>query len=277
MEIGIFSPILVDPLINALVAIYQVLYFLHIPGALGFSIILLTVLIKFIMYPLTAAQINASHEMMKIQPLMKKLKEKYKNDPKRLQQEQMALFKQHGVNPVAGCLPSLIQIVILVFGFYPVILKIVSLKAEDTLSTINHIIYFDLIKLTHVWDTNFFGVELGATPASLMGSMLIVAILIPVVTAVLQFIQTKMMMPDLPDQKENKTNTAPTPDFSQVFQKQMLYMIPFIIGFVSFQFAIGLSLYWNTFTIFGIIQQYKLQGLGGMAGWVERLRMKTKI
>jgi YidC/Oxa1 family membrane protein insertase len=275
MEIGIFSTLLVDPLVNALVAIYQVLYYLHIPGALGFSIILLTVLIKFIMYPLTAAQINASHSMLKIQPLMKKLKEKYKKDPKRLQQEQMALFKEHGVNPIAGCLPSLVQIVILVFGFYPVILKIVNLKPKDTLSTINHIVYFDPIKLTHIWDTNFFGVQLGATPASLMSSMAVVAILIPVVTATLQFLQTKMMMAT-PDQKESKSKNE-APDFSQVFQKQMLYMIPFIIGFVSFQFAIGLSLYWNTFTIFGIIQQYKLQGLGGLAGWVDRLRMKTKI
>lgn len=227
------------------------------------------------MYPLTAAQIKASHEMMKIQPLMNKLKEKYKKDPKRLQQEQMALFKEHGVNPVAGCLPSLIQIVILVFGFYPVILKIVNLKPKDTLSTINHIIYFDPIKLTHLWDTNFFGVALGATPTSLMSSMVVIAILIPVATATLQFIQTKMMMA-APAQKEIKSKTD-APDFSQVFQKQMLYMVPFIIGFVSFRFAIGLSLYWNTFTIFGIIQQYKLQGLGGLATWVERLRIKTKI
>ena len=137
------------------------------------------------MYPLTAAQIKTSHEMMKIQPLMNKLKEKYKKDPKRLQQEQMALFKEHGVNPVAGCLPSLVQIVILVFGFYPVILKIVKLKPKDTISTINHIVYFDPIKLSHVWDTNFFGVALGSTPAELMKSMIVVAILIPVITAAL--------------------------------------------------------------------------------------------
>ena len=134
----IFNTLLVHPLINALVAIYQALYYLHVPGALGLSIILLTVLIRFIMYPLTVAQIKTSQEMMKIQPLINKLKEKYKKDPKRLQQEQMALFKEHGVNPVAGCLPSLVQIVILVFGFYPVILKIVNLKPKDTLSTINH-------------------------------------------------------------------------------------------------------------------------------------------
>ena len=85
------------------------------------------------------------------------------------------------------------------------------------------------------------------------------------------------MMAKAPTQNEIKTKSDAPPDFSQVFQKQMLYMVPFIIGFVSFQFAIGLSLYWNTFTIFGIIQQYKMQGLGGLSGWVERLRMQTKI
>ena len=76
----IFNTLLVYPLINALVAIYQVLYNFHIPGALGLSIILLTVLIKLIMYPLTTAQINTSQEMIKLQPLMNKLKEKYNKE-----------------------------------------------------------------------------------------------------------------------------------------------------------------------------------------------------
>ena len=227
------------------------------------------------MYPLTTAQINTSQEMIKLQPLMNKLKEKYKKDPKRLQQEQMALFKEHGVNPTAGCLPSIIQIVILVFGFYPAILKIVDLKPKETISMINHIAYFDFLKLNHIWDTNFFGIPLGATPAGLMKSMAIVAILIPVITAVLQFIQTKMMMPEASAQKEIKPKSD-APDFSQVFQKQMLYMMPLIIGFVSFQFAIGLSLYWNTFTVFGIIQQYKVQGLGGLSNWVKHLKVQAK-
>lgn len=271
----LFNIILVYPLINALVAIYQVLYYFHIPGALGLSIILLTVLVKYIMYPLTVAQIKTSAEMMKMQPLMSKLKEKYKKDPKRLQQEQMELFKKHGVNPAAGCLPSLIQIVILVFGFYPMILKIVDLKAKDTISTINDIVYFDFIKLNHVWDRNFFGLDLGAKPSDLMSSMVLVAILIPVVTALLQFVQTKMMMPE--DSVEEKSKPkSDAPDFSKVFQKQMLYMSPLLIGFVSFNFAIGLSLYWNTFTIFGIIQQYKIQGWGGASSWIERLNLQKK-
>ena len=271
----IFNTLLVHPLINALVAIYQALYYLHVPGALGLSIILLTVLIRFIMYPLTVAQIKTSQEMMKIQPLINKLKEKYKKDPKRLQQEQMALFKEHGVNPAAGCLPSLIQIVILVFGFYPAILKIFALKPKETVSAINHIVYFDPIRLTHIWDTNFFGIPLGAMPADLMKSMAIVAILIPVITAVLTFIQTKMMMPEAPIEKAVKPKSG-TPDFSQAIQKQMLYMSPLLIGFVSFRFAIGLSLYWNTFTIFGIIQQYKVQGLGGLASWAKYLNIQGK-
>ncbi len=271
----IFNTLLVHPLINALVVIYQTLYHLGIPGALGLSIILLTILIRFIMYPLTVAQIKTSQEMMKIQPLISKLKEKYKKDPKRLQQEQMALFKEHGVNPAAGCLPSLIQIVILVFGFYPAILKIFALKPKETISTINHIAYFDQIKLTHVWDTNFFGIPLGATPTELMKSIVVIAILIPVITAVLQLIQTKMMMPETPVKKELKPKSS-SPDFSQALQKQMLYMSPLLIGFVSFRFAIGLSLYWNTFTIFGIIQQYKVQGLGGVSSWLKHLGLQTK-
>jgi YidC/Oxa1 family membrane protein insertase len=266
----IFETLLVHPLINILVAIYQALTYLHIPGALGFAIILSTVLLRLVLYPFTVAQIKTSKKMTDIQPHMNRLKEKHKGDPKRLQQEQMALFKEHGVNPAAGCLPSLIQIVILLFGFYPAIQKIIALKPQETMSIINKTVYFDFLKLNHAWDTSFFGLALGKTPADLIKTAGFLIILIPIITGILTFIQTKMMMPAT---KPNEVSVKPKndqPDFSQALQSQMLYMSPVIIGIVSWKFAIGLSLYWNTYSIFGIIQQYQIQGLGGLASWLKR-------
>lgn len=207
--------------------------------------------------------------MQQIQPHMNNLKEKHKGDAKRLQQEQMALFKEHGVNPAAGCLPSLVQIVILIFGFYPAIQKVINLKPKETISVINNMLYFDFMKLNHVWDTNFFGLALGKTPGDLFKTVGFLIILIPVITALLQFIQTKMTI--IPAAEEKNVNAKKKePDFAQTMQTQMLYMTPVIIGVVSYQFAIGLSLYWNTYTIFGIIQQYQLQGLGGLSSWLKR-------
>lgn len=267
----IFNTLLVYPLINVLVAIYQGLTYFHIPNALGFSIILITVLIRFVLYPFTVSQLKASQKMQKIQPHMNRLKEKHKGDAKRLQQEQMALFKEHGVNPAAGCVPSLVQIVILIFGFYPAIQKVINLKPKETISVINKILYFDFMKLNHAWDTNFFGFPLGKTPADLFKAVGLLIILIPVLTALLQFIQTKMTIVPPAEETEIKEKKK-EPDFAQAMQTQMLYMTPVIIGVVSWQFAIGLSLYWNTFTIFGIIQQYQIQGLGGLSGWLEKAK-----
>lgn len=273
---NIFDTLLVHPLINIMVAIYQGLNFLHLPGSLGFSIILSTVLFRLVLYPLTVSQIKTSQKMQLIQPHLNRLKDKHKSDPKRLQQESMALYKEHGINPAGGCLPFLIQIVILIFGFYPAIMKIINLKAGDTVSVINKIVYFDFLKLNHAWDTSFFGLSIGKTPSDLLSKFGFLIILIPVITALLQLILSKMTIPA-------KSTLAPVivkpddkkqPDFAQSFQSQMLYMTPLITGYFSFQLALGLSLYWNTFTIFGIIQQYQVQGLGGLEDWLKALKWK---
>lgn len=215
--------------------------------------------------------------MQEIQPHINRLKEKHKGDAKRLQQEQIALFKEHNINPAAGCLPSLIQIVILLFGFYPAIMKIIDLKPQTAVSTINKIVYFDFLKLNHFWNTDFFGLPLGKTPSDLIAHAGYIIILIPVITALLQFIQTKMTIPAKNNQDKALEVAEPKdkkgePDFAQTLQSQMLYMTPFIIGIVSFRFAIGLSLYWNTYTIFGIIQQYLVQGLGGLSDWIDKAK-----
>lgn len=84
----------------------------------GFAIILLTVLVKGFLYPLTAKQVRSMKEMQAIQPQMKKLQEQYKNNPQLMQQKIAELYKESGVNPLAGCLPLLIQMPILMGMFY---------------------------------------------------------------------------------------------------------------------------------------------------------------
>ncbi len=88
-------------------------FFYGITHSYGIAIILLTVVIKLGLYPLTMKQINSMKEMAKIQPLIKELQQKYKNDPQELNKKTMELYKEHGVNPFGGCLPMLIQLPIL--------------------------------------------------------------------------------------------------------------------------------------------------------------------
>src|SRR3989304_8809199 len=118
MGIGeIFDLVFFGPVINLLVIIFQGLSAVHIPGALGFAILILTVIIRIIVWPFMATQIKATKKMADLKPHLNELKKKHKDDKKALASAQMALYKEHGVNPAGGCLPALIQIPVFIALF----------------------------------------------------------------------------------------------------------------------------------------------------------------
>ena len=261
-----FDQILVYPLVNILVAVYQGLAFLHIPYSLGFSIILLTVLIRLVMYPMITSQLKASRKMQELAPHISNLKDRHKGDNTRIQQETMRLYKEHGVNPASGCLSAIVQMAIIAFGLYPAFTKVISLEPAKAMAEINsNILYSPALWLNKPWDTSFFGIPLAQNPSQLLVTMPLVVIAIPLITAALQFIQSKMMF-SKPEENGKLVKAAPAKkdDFASVFQTQSLYIFPVMIGFFSYTFPVGLSLYWNTFTIFGIIQQYHVSGFGDL-------------
>lgn len=270
---NVLDIVLINPIINLLVAFYQGLTFLHVPFALGFSIILMTVFIRLLMAPLTAGQIKMSKKMQEMSPHLKKIREKHKGNMQRQQQETMALYQKHGVNPAAGCLPGIVQIVVLAFGVYPALLKLLdhTKQAKETLDVINAAVYFPFLHLDKPWDTMFFGFPLQKTPADLLPTIGFIVFLIPVLTGAFQLIQSKMMMPVEDKTKPVVQQQKPSQeDMMMNIQKQFLYLIPLMVGFFSYTFSVGLSLYWNTFTVFGIIQQYRIQGgWGSLSEWVK--------
>lgn len=270
---NIFELIILAPITNLLLAIYQVVEASGVPFGLGFSIILLTLVMRFLLAPLTSQQLKAAQKMQKIAPEVAKLKEKYKGNPQRLQAETMLLYKNQGINPAAGCLPVLFQLPIL-WGLYSVLQHLVK---ETSVTEINKLAYTDWLKLTTLWDTSFFGIPIAKTPSELLPIIGFGIILVPFLTGFSQFIQSKMMiMPKKvePKTKGKKKETKSEPDFATAFQTQTVYIFPFMIGFFSFTFPVGLSLYWITFTVFGIIQQYKIQGAGGLEPWITILKNK---
>ncbi len=267
----VFHSLLFVPMINILVAVYKALIFVHVPFALGFSIIILTIIIRFVLYPLTASQLKASKKMQELNPHLSRLKEKHKNDAKTLQQETMKLYKEHGVNPAAGCLPVIVQLPI-IWALYATLQQIVHM----TPATVNKIVYSDVLKISKQWDPNFFGVSLATNPSHLFNaadSRTWFILIVPLLTALFQFIQSKMLFakPPQPTELVKDIEKKKNEDFATAFQSQSLYIFPLMIGFFSYTFPIGLSLYWNTFTIFGIIQQYKISGLGGLEAWIEKI------
>ena len=252
---NIFITLFTVPILNVLIALYKALIFVGVPGALGFALIILTGLIRLCLYPLTAIQLKSSHKLSKVKPELDRLAVQYKDDKLRLQQEQLKLYKEAGINPAAGCLPLLLQLPILI-AIYNLFFQLLNTQdIAKTVDEINKVLYFPLLKISSL-NLSFFGLNLAQKPSEWqkIGWWLL---FVPVITALLQYWQTKAMTSVAPD---NKTTPQPksSEDFSQTMQKQMAIMMPLMIGFFSYSFPIGLALYWNTFTVFGIIQQHQI-------------------
>jgi len=273
-QIGyIFNLVFMGPIINLLVLIFQGLTSLHIPGALGFSIMILTILIRVLVWPFMASQIKATRKMADLKPHLDQLKVKHKGDKQGLATAQMALYKEHGVNPAGGCLPAVIQIPIFI-ALYQSIIRILP-GSSTNVNQINSLLYFPQFKLPQALDPNFLGLNLGIKPSE-FGTHGVFLLLIPLVTASLTFVQSKMAMPKVvkpypsDSPKEKKEKEGMEESMGQV-QSQMVYMMPVMIGYFAFNFPIGLAIYWNTYTILGIIQQYTISGWGGLEGLWKKL------
>lgn len=259
---SIFEFLFVIPITNLLVLFYVALHSISIPYAFAFSIILLTVAIRFILYPLTAAQIRSSRKMQDVAPKISQIKARYKSDRSRQQEEIMKVYKSEGINPASGCLPVLIQIPI-IWSLYNTLITLLNESGQQALDHLNSVAYFDFLYIPEQWDPTFFGMMLAVVPRDVF-SQNPLYILVPIVTGIGQLVLSKMMMSNAAGTHKKSGSE----DFQATFQKQMIFIFPVMIGWFSFVFPVGLSLYWNTFTLFGILQQYKLVGLGGLESWV---------
>ncbi|MCK5490257.1 MAG: membrane protein insertase YidC [Candidatus Pacebacteria bacterium] len=225
------------PLFNLMVFFYNI-----VPGNdIGIAIILLTLFVRFVLYPMNTKSIKSQKKLQEIQPLMKKIQTKYKDNKEEQAKRLMALYQKHKINPLSGCLPILIQLPILI-ALYRVFIN--GFKDESLA-----IVYPFITNPGHL-DPMFIGlVNLSETnlPLALMAG-------------ILQFFQTKMMMGDkVKDKKveEDKEKSAEdkTQDFAQSMMKQMMYILPIMTFFFAMSFPSGLALYWVVTTLFAIIQQ----------------------
>ncbi len=253
----LWNQLFVWPIVNVLVALYKLFEWLHIPGPLGFAVIALTILIRLLLYPLMAAQMKSAKKMASLKPHLDALNAKHKDDKKALQQAQLDLYKQHGINPAAGCLPLLIQLPVLI-ALYNVFYQVLQNgNMEKLISDLNHVVYTASFKLTAL-DLSFFGVNLGIKPSEWQthGWWLLA---IPVITAALQWWQSKLMLPPVaPKPPVDAKALAGKEDTAAEMQKQMAMITPIMFGMFAYQFPLGLALYWNVFGLFGIMQQIQV-------------------
>ena len=238
-----------------------IVFFYSFTHNYGIAIILLTVLIRLILYPLMQKQMVSMREMQKIQPLMKAVQEKYKNDKERLNKELMALYKEHKVNPMSGCLPLIIQMPILILLFQ--VLRVFDYKNKLTGEIVGGFLWI-ANQVPEIKAGLLTGNIIGglAAPERLIplgninpNTMLPSGIfnlqyigILPFLVAGSMYIQQKMTSPSGAEGKGGGS--------SEQTQKMMTIMMPLMIGFMSFSLPSGLSLYWFTSTLLGIGQQY---------------------
>ena len=265
-----FDLFLIQPILNLLIVFYKLLSFIHIPSALGFSIIFLTATIRLALWPLTSSQLRSSQKMAALKPHLERIKKEHGNDKLKHQQEVSKLYKEHGVNPLAGCLPLLLQMPIFI-SLYQVLRKTVNFDNANILTDINSKLYFPTLHLDKIPSTSFLGLSL-ATKPNQWAQVGFLILLIPLATGVFQFIQSQMLIsPQSKAVKKTKEGDKQDMDDTMAsMQSQMTLIMPAMIAFFSYGFPIGLSLYWNTFTLIGIIQQYTIMGAGSLNKYLPK-------
>ncbi|MCC7022077.1 MAG: membrane protein insertase YidC [Thermomicrobiales bacterium] len=200
----------------------------------GLAIIAFTIIIKTIMLPLTVKSIRSSKAMQDLQPKIKELQKKHGSDRQRISQETMALYQQHRVNPMAGCLPMIIQIPIFL-GLYQSIMR---------LSTSG----------SGLWNEGFLWLPSLAHPDPIH--------LLPILAGIFQFTQTQMMRP---------ANQPKSTDPQQAMMNSVMNIMPLTVVFFGWNFAAGPVLYWATQSVYSVIQQWFITGWGSVLKWVPFL------
>ena len=234
--LAFFHAIIYQPLYNILIFLYNI-----VPGKdFGISIILLTLLLRTVLIPLYKKQIESQTKMQELQPKIKALQEKTKNDKEQQTKQLMELYKEHKTNPFSGCLPLIVQMIFLI-AIYRVLISISSnglkIDASQLYSfvadpgTINQF-FIHLVDLTKP------------------------SIVIAVLAAIAQYFQTKMLMKN---QTQPQSTTDGKPDIAQMMSKQMIYLGPLMTLFIGIKFPAGLSLYWLAGTLFMLVQQIVIE------------------
>ncbi len=250
----LFNLVLLRPMLNVLLLLYAVLGHNY-----ALAIVALTVLLRVITQPLMASQLKMSKKMNELQPLLKELEKKYGNDKEKMAQEQMKLYKEHGVNPMGGCLPMLAQFPIWI-ALYQSIIQTLGRSPLQLVGLAQHIYSFGpfaSLPLLIPLASKFLWLDLGR-PDPLY--------IIPILTAATMWIQQKMMTPP----------TSEDPNSSQAQLSQSMQMtMPLMFGFITINLASGLGIYFVISNLVGIVMQYLTTGWGGLSSLLPKRAVAT--
>lgn len=242
-------------------------------GSYGLAIIIFTLFVRAILFPLTLKQLHSSTRMQELQPQMQEIQKRYKDDKEKLNQELMKMYKENNVNPMGGCLPLLIQMPIL-FSLIYVIAEpltymlqwtpeMIAAKASEYAAAIPDVSqrvtgFYEQIGLVNHFDIlnmKFLGLNLGLVPQwhpgmlfnNPMSGQYLALLIIPVLATVTTWISIKLSMGSAKKNPDNQMQNQ--------MQTTMMITMPIMTLVFSFQFPAGLGLYWAVGNVFQIFVQ----------------------
>ncbi len=245
-----WESLIVQPMTNLLLFIYDLLG--SGPHMFGLAIILFTIVIKLITWPLNASQVKGAQAMQELQndKEWQDIQKKYAKDREKLAQEQMRIYKEKGINPFASCLPTLIQFPIII-GLYQSIIRALSATPLDMLKLARTVYPFQNVENIIPLNSKFLWMDLGYPE-----SVQILGFGLPtlaIIVALTTWLQTKLTMP---------ASSNPNDQTAQMSRMMSIYM-PFLLGWFALTFASGISVYFIISNILGIVQY----AATGRANW----------
>jgi len=252
-----WDTLIIQPFTNVLLAITMVV------KNFGVAIILFTLLIKLITYPLTAKQLKQTDAMQKLQsdPRYKKMMEKYRDNKEKLAEEQMKLYKETGVSPFGSCLPTLIQLPIII-GLYQSIIKAMAATPLEMLK-LERLIYpfLDATKILPI-QNRFLWMDLGQPERlPILGIQIPILAIVVILTT---WLQTKVMTPP----------STGAGDQAAAMTKSMNLYMPILMGWMAYSLASGLALYFLVSNIATVVQ-YSVHGRADWSRILPFIKSKT--
>jgi YidC/Oxa1 family membrane protein insertase len=238
----IWNLIILQPLTNVLIALSH-----YLGNSFGLSIIVLTIAINAITYPLTVKQLRATKAMQDLQPKLAELQKKHGKDQQRLAQEQMKLYRESGMNP-AGCLTATFLPMPIWIALYQTIRGVMATSPESFLGLSNNLYSWPVVFAAIPLNVHFLWLNLGAPDY-----------LLAILVGISMWLQQKM-------------TAQPTSDPKAAQQAQLMQvMMPIMFGFFSISVPSGLAIYWVVNAIIRIVIQYFFSGWGGLGGLPKQI------
>lgn len=238
------------------------LFIYQATGSLGWSIILMTLILRLILVPLTLPSLKARKKMTDLKPEIDKLKKKHGKNKQAMQKAQLELYQKYNVNPLSGCLPQILQIAVLIFLYR----ALISFLGQDTVNGVGIDPQFLWLNLTQSDTTYILPVLAGV-------AQMVLSLMISPGGEVRDIVPNKAKSKKVKDANKKEEDVA---EMAASMQQQMIFIMPVMTIFIAARFPSGLAVYWVITTLFSLVQQYVISGPGGLKSYWERFLLKIQ-